>query len=149
MKWNVLQPIVLAIRENGTYEPFSAEAWKYAGEMTLLGMGMIFTVLALLWGVLAIFKMVFANKPKKDSQADQGNEGSAPGNAVASEPSDDVISAVIAAGIQAYREDESRELIAVITAAVAAYRAEEGSTGDFRVVSFKRASGARSWNRKK
>jgi len=63
-----------------------------------------------------------------------------------------VIAAVIAAGLQAYQEDEARSneaLVAVITAAVAAYRASEGLEGEgFRVVSFKRVGG-RPWNSKK
>ena len=38
-------------------------------------------------------------------------------------------------------------LIAAITAAIEAYRAEEGSANTaFRVVSFKRKSGRKSWN---
>ena len=53
MSFNILQSFALAVRDNGTFTPFSGDAWQYAGEMTLLGMGMIFAVLALLWGVLA------------------------------------------------------------------------------------------------
>ena len=148
MSWNLIQTVALTVGKDEPFAPFSADALKYAGQMTLIGMGMIFSVLAVLWAVLAIFKLVFAGKTKKPPVAkpkktEEIKESSA------AEPSNDVISAVLAAGIQAYREDTDRELVAVITAAVAAYRAQEGSTGEFRVVSFKRASGGRAWNAKR
>jgi Na+-transporting methylmalonyl-CoA/oxaloacetate decarboxylase gamma subunit len=143
-----LNRFALALRPDGTYEPFSAEAWKFAGQMTLMGMGMIFAVLALLWLVLAIFKLIFVGKsqktPKVAKALKQETKPSAPTDAP-----DDAIAAVIAASIRAIQEDEAQQMVAVITAAVAAYRAEEGSTGEFRVVSFKRAGSARSWNKRK
>lgn len=152
MNWNVLQTVALAVRSDGTYEPFSAEAWKYAGEMTLLGMGMVFAVLALLWGILAVFKLIFVGKSPKAPKEPWAPKTMASKTASATEKApDDAISAVIAASIQAYQEDEARNntaLVAVLTAAVAAYRTEEGSEGGFRVVSFKRASG-RAWNTRK
>ena len=151
MNWNVLQTVALAVRSDGTYEPFSAEAWKYVGEMTLLGMGMIFAVLALLWGILAVFKLIFVGKSPKAPKEPRAPKTMVSKTASATEAPDDAISAVIAASIQAYQEDEARSntaLVAVLTAAVAAYRAEEGSEGGFRVVSFKRASG-RAWNTRK
>ena len=124
----------LAIREDGTYAPFSGEAIKYALEMTLLGMGMIFAVLGVLWGVLAIFKLVFA-RPKKEkaAPADQA--------AVAQEPTPESLPA----------ETDDGELIALLTAAIVAYEAEqnpEAPIGNFRVVSYRRANGGRSWNAK-
>ena len=44
---------------------FSAARWAYAGEMTLLGMVMIFMVLGALWGILAIFSQVMTKKAAK------------------------------------------------------------------------------------
>ncbi len=151
MSFNVLQSFALAVRDNGTFAPFSGEAWQYAGEMTLLGIGMIFSVLGLLWAVLAIFKLVFAGKsPKvpKEPKAPKVREEKKATASVSAPESNDAISAVIAASIRAYEADSNTELIAVLTAAVAAYRAEEGDQGGFRVVSFKRAGG-RSWNARK
>ena len=124
----------LAIREDGTYTPFSGEAIKYALEMTLLGMGMIFAVLGVLWGVLAIFKLVFA-RPKKEKAAP-----AAP-TAVAQESTPESLPA----------ETDDGELIALLTAAIVAYEAEqnpEAPIGNFRVVSYRRANGGRSWNAK-
>lgn len=141
----------LAVRADGTYAPFSGEAWSFAGQMTLLGMGMIFSVLAVLWGVLAIFKLIFAGKSPKEPKPQKPVRSKAVKKTEAKQPDDDVIAAVIAAGIQAYQEDQARNdtaLVAILTAAVAAYRAEEGEEGGFRVVSFKR-SAPRAWNAKK
>lgn len=124
---------------------FSAARWAYAGKMTFLGMLMVFSVLAILWAVLAIFKVIFAGKtPKTPKVKESKNKTVAVANA-----SDDVLSVVIAAGIGAYQEDKERELVAVLTAAVSAYRASEGEQSEFRVVSFRRTSGGRAWNSKK
>lgn len=124
---------------------FSAERWAYAGKMTLIGMLMVFSVLASLWAVLAIFKVVFAGKTPKEAKPKKKIK-EAPAQAGSSE---DILQAVIAAGLEAYREDKEKELVAVLTAAVSAYREAEGESGEFRVVSFRRASGRRSWNSKK
>jgi sodium pump decarboxylase gamma subunit len=140
----------LAVRDNGTYAPFSGDAWSFAGQVTLLGLGMVFAVLALLWGVLAIFKMIFVGKSPKEPKQPKPSKSKAPKKENVSQP-DDVIAAVIAAGLQAYEADRvtnDTALIAILTAAVAAYREEEGTEGGFRVVSFKRAS-SRAWNAKK
>jgi len=128
---------------------FSAERWAYAGKMTLLGMALVFGVLAILWGVLVIFKLLFAGKTPKEKNVPKTvvKESAATNSAPAEIPSD-VLSAVIAAGIQAYREDDTA-MIAVLTAAVSTYREAEGESGEFRVVSFRRASGNRAWNAKK
>ena len=127
---------LLAARADGTYLPFSAEAWAEAGKMTLMGMLMIFAVLGTLWGVLAVFKLIFAGKTAKPKAV-----APAPAPVKVEEKAD------------TYDQNASNdELIAVITAAVAAYMAEENggevSTSGFRVVSFRRVSGGGAWNSK-
>lgn len=115
---------------------FSPERLALAGQMTLIGMGMIFAVLALLWGVLAIFKIVFA-KPEPKKAKPVAEVKTAPVAVVEPEP------------VAAEQNDD--ELIAVITAAVAAYIADEepgAYQGGFRVVSFRRANGGKAWNAK-
>ena len=112
---------------------FSAERLALAGEMTLIGMGMIFAVLGLLWAVLAVFKLVFA-RPKKEKKTE------AP--AIAPAVVDEAV-------VEEVANDD--ELVAVITAAVAAYMAQEEpevAQGGFRVVSFRRANGGKAWNSK-
>ena len=118
------------------YKAFSGDAWAEAGKVTLLGLGMIFAVLALLWLVLSVFKLLFVkNNAKKPAQ----NIEKAP--AAEAEPAP-----------AAATDDDA--LIAVITAAITAYRSsEEGmdsaEANGFRVVSFKRAGKGRSWNSNK
>ena len=132
---NLLNNISLSVNSNGTYLPFSSEAWGYAGQMTLLGMVMVFAVLAILWLVLTLFKVVFADR---SSKSEKKKESLPEVNNMASTVSD--------------AHDDS-ELIAVITAAVATYMSEEKGenvpTDAFRVVSFRRANATgRSWNDK-
>ena len=114
---------------------FSPERLALAGQMTLLGMGMVFAVLALLWGVLVIFKMIFA-KPEKKVK---------PAPAPKAEP------VVVPEPVVAPAASNDAELIAVLTAAIAAYEASQGNEvapGGFRVVSFRRANGGKAWNSK-
>ena len=108
MSFNVIQTVALAVRENGTFVPFSGDAFQYAGEMTLLGMGMIFSVLGLLWGVLALFKVIFAGKSAKAPKVKAEKSAPAPAP-VAEEP--------VAAPEVAAADDTA--LIAVLTAAIA------------------------------
>ncbi len=117
---------------------FSAERWAYAGRMTLLGMVMVFAVLALLWAILAIFKYVMVGKTPKVTE-----EKSAVAEAVA-----ESVAVVEEETIVPVTDDG--ELVAVIAAAIAAYRASEGmeatDASAFRVVSFRRATNGRAWN---
>lgn len=118
------------------------ERMSYALQGTVTGMVMVFAVLALLWGVVAISKVIFYDLPKK-----KANKASKKNNAD-SEPE---ITAEISEPIVAMHEANNGELIAVITAAVAAM-IESGEykdefAGGFRVVSFKRSSSG-AWNRK-
>ena len=128
----------LEIRADGTYTPFSADAWSYAGQMTFLGMLMVFSVLAILWGVLMLFKVIFAGKePKKVKTVPQQ---STPATAVQK----------VAEPTVAVQNSDS-ELVAIITAAVAAYMADSGEqvpVGGFRVVSFTRVKGGKPWTSK-
>ena len=127
----------IAVAPDKTLPMFSPEAWSYAGQTTLLGMGMIFAVLGLLWGMLSLFKLVFAGKtPKAPKTQEKAPATAAPEVKAAPAP----VAAV----------EDNGALIAVITAAVAAYMAESGeSTGSgFRVVSFTRVKGGKPWNSK-
>lgn len=120
---------------------FSPERLALAGQMILIGMGMIFSVLGILWAVLALFKFFFAKpaKPKAKKEETAAPAEPAPVAPVAAEP-------VIADDAQ---DDET--LIAVITAAIAAYEASNGNDvapSGFRVVSFRRTNGGKAWNSK-
>ena len=117
----------------------SPENLKLVWQTPLLGMLMIFAVLSLLWGVLAIFRVIFDKTPKEKKQP----KAEKPAPAPAAKPE-----AAPAAPVAQSNDDA--QLVAVITAAVAAYMQSEGNPapdGNFRVVSFKRVSG-RAWNSK-
>ena len=116
---------------------FSSERLALAGQMTLLGMVMIFSVLGLLWAVLAIFQKVMAGRTVKPAPA--------PKSAPAADP------APVAAPVA--ESDDNEVIAAIIAAAVAAYMADEGNAetaynGGFRVVSFRRVQGGKAWNSK-
>ena len=124
---------------SGKYEMFSSDAWAFAGQVTAIGMGMIFAVLALLWGILSIFNLVFgAKKAPKAAKVEAPKAAKVEAPAPVAEPTP--------------AESSDDALIAVIAAAVAAYRADENGgvepDGSFRVVSFRRIGGGRSWNAK-
>jgi len=111
-----------------------AEDAKEAGTVTLLGMVAIFAVLALLWLVIEILHRALTEKT-----ADRTREKSEPKpeRVVAPTPEPVAVRKEVAAPAAAA---DDGALIAVITAAVSAAMAEEGYTGGFRVVSFKRSS---------
>ena len=117
---------------------FSPERLELAGQMTLLGMVMIFAVLGLLWCVLAIFQRIMTRDTAKPVEAPKAAPAPAP--------------VAEAAPVAAVSNDDE-VIAAVIAAAVAAYMADEGNTeaaynGGFRVVSFRRVQGGKAWNSK-
>lgn len=121
---------------NSTALALSAGNLERLWQTPLLGMAMIFAVLSLLWAVLAVFKFIFA-KPTKARKPERVAEEAPAVVEVVEEPVAD--------------EPDDGELVAVITAAVAAYMASEApdaTTGGFRVVSFRRVNGGKSWNTK-
>lgn len=122
------------------------ERFEYALQGTVTGMVMVFAVLALLWGIISLSKVVFYDIPnKKKAAAENANKQE---SAPVSAPVTPVEAPVVADG--ATGQDDG-ELAAVITAAIAAM-IESGDyqnefIGGFRVVSFKRTTG-KAWNRK-
>ena len=117
---------------------FSPERLSLAGQMTLIGMAMIFSVLTILWVVLSIFKLIFAKPAKKVVKPEvKVEEVKTPTPAPAT------------AAIETESDDGA--LIALITAAIVAYEASNGNEvapNGFRVVSFRRTNGGRAWNSK-
>lgn len=136
MNWNM----IYLLTANGMS---ISESGPYALRMLVVGLGMVFAVLAILWGVLAISRFVFYDLPRKKREDEISEHKSEIKTAAAPAPAP-----VAPAPVAAPRSDDT--LIAVITAAIAATMAEEGTApaGGFRVVSFRRASGNHAWNRK-
>lgn len=94
------------------------DAIGFGGKILLLGMGAIFAVLALIWLLLVVFKLVFSNikdgnKPKNES--------------IASAPVPQILNT-----------SADTEIVAVIAAAIAMAESESSDNVKFRVVSFKR-----------
>jgi len=113
---------------------FSPERLELAGQMTLLGMVMIFAVLGLLWGVLAIFQRIMTRDTAKPVEAPKAAPAAAAVPVAAVSNDDEVIAAVIAAAVAAYMADEGNT--------------EAAYNGGFRVVSFRRVQGGKAWNSK-
>lgn len=116
----------------------SPERLETAGQVVLIGMGMVFAVLALLWGVLAIFGKVMTSGNKKKTADEQPAEAPAPVAAPAELPEE------MPAGETGTAAEDDEELVAALTAAVAAAIASDEELSSrfasgFRVVSFKKA----------
>ena len=106
------------------------EKFSLSGEMLLRGMGTVFMVFIILWGILTLFGKVFSGTGKKTAEK-------MPETGQAAEPVSEPEVADAA---------DDGALIAVITAAVEAYRSENevGNTA-FRVVSFRQKKSAGGW----
>ena len=96
------------------------DALTYGGGVVLLGMGTVFSVLIIIWIVLACFKfffhdLKFARKSKKA-------------------PAVETVPEVVATPTA----PDEEEIIAVIAAAIAMAESESASGTKFRVVSFNR-----------
>ena len=101
------------------------EKLSLGGQVALLGMGTVFAVLAILWGLVELMHLLLTGftggKKKKATPAKAEAPVPAPAPAPAAPAAADDL-----------------EIVAVITAAVAA--ASGSSPSSFRVVSFKRAN---------
>ena len=111
------------------------ERTTYALSHTAVGMLIVFGVLGVIWAILAVFKIVFGGKNEKKESAPAPEKKAAPAPAPAASPAPVVATA-----------SSDEEIVAAITAAITLMREAEGSTGTFRVVSFRRTGGARPWN---
>ena len=115
------------------------ERMSYGLQVFAVGLGTVFTVLATLWLALILFKVFLYDIPQKKEK--KKAEEAAKNAPVVEEVAETVAEEVSA-------EDDT-QLVAVITAAIAAYTADSGNALPFRVVSYKRVSGANGWNGKK
>ena len=124
---------VIALAALGEELNFS-DRLSMAGTVTLQGMLTIFVVLAILWGTIEIMHRLLHRKktPKKLQHEEQ-----APASVQTEAPSIATVPLT---------SSDNGELVAVITAAISAMLAEEGHTGGFRVVSFRRRESANKRN---
>ena len=105
----------------------------YALQRTLIGLIIVFGVLAVIWLVLSLFKVIFYKDPNKGAK-----KKAEPKPAEKTEPAPAPVSAPVV---------DDGAIIAAIIAAISAQRAEQGIEGGFRVVSFKRGAN-KPWNKK-
>ena len=105
------------------------ERTTYALSHTAVGMLIVFGVLGVIWAILAVFKIVFGGKTEKKESAPAPAKKAAPVAAPAPAAAPEPVVATASS-------DE--EIVAAITAAITLMREAEGSTGTFRVVSFRR-----------
>ena len=116
-------------------EMTTAEKFSEGIKVLLLGMATVFAVLAILWFVLYLFKVIFY-KEKKTSAPKKAPAAPVAPPAPVNEPT------------PAPAANDDGALIAAITAAIAAYTADDASfAGGFRVVSFRRSEHASPWTR--
>ncbi|MBQ1982162.1 MAG: OadG family protein [Clostridia bacterium] len=124
---------------------FSGARVSYALRMTLLGMVMIFAVLALLWLVIAVFRSLLGGNEPRAPKAPKEIKEPAVGAQIAP-----------AAPIAPAPAGDDPAVVAAITAAIAAMIDEDPVLrsqfpSGFRVVSFRKttdkASGRTAWNR--
>ena len=114
-------------------KPFESagEALSYGLPLSLFGFCVVFFVLALLWGILTLFKLFFSTIPNNKK-----NSGSSAPVNNSSVQKIEMNGGAAAAVLEPSLADS--EIIAAITAAIEAFRSQSGSVGGFRVVSFKR-----------
>lgn len=123
------------------------ERVMYALRMLVVGLGAVFAILALLWGVMVLARILLHDIPSH-SKAEQDAQKSAPPAGRPNVSPRPAVSAPTAPAPSAAQDNGV--LIAIITAAVSAAMQEEGTLppGGFRVVSFRRSSNGSAWNRK-
>jgi len=121
----------------------SSERIELSLEMTVLGVLAVFSVLAIIWLVLVMFKFFFYRDPSKNSS---NNDVNAEDNKVTEQPPLQTAPA---------EEEQSSDdaTVAAIIAAISAYIADDPElsnqySGGFRVVSFKRVRHKATWNNK-
>ena len=102
-------------------------------QVTGLGLGTVFCILAILWGILTIFRVVFYDIPNGKKAAPKA-EKPAPAPA----PAPAVVEPEVELAPLAYSASDDAELVAAITAAISMVM--DAPQTSFRVVSFRRTA---------
>ena len=105
-------------------------------QVFVIGMVTVFVVLAFLWLVMAIFRMLFYTVPNKKKNTE---------NEDAQVVQVEDVPAVENIPLATSPVPGDPQLVAVIAAAISAYHASTGNTLPFRVVSYRRSAGAGGW----
>ncbi len=133
---------VLAAAETFAYGTWG-EKFALCGRMILTGMGTVFLVLVILWGVIALFGAVAKMSERREQQRIMEEVRNSPAPTDMKKPAPPAP----AEEPETVSGEDGGVLIAVITAAIEAYRAAEGKpAGSYRVVSFRQKKTRKSWN---
>lgn len=129
---------------------FSTDRINYSIKMTILGIGAVFTVLAIIWLILAIFRVFLYDIPNK-RKVEKPKTVHVESKTVDTTPQGNPDAMNTVAPMVTTVSDDA--VIAAITAAITAYIADDPNlssqyAGGFRVVSFKRVRAKASWNTK-
>lgn len=109
----------------------AGDAFAYGIPLSLFGFATVFAVLALIWGILSLFKIVFYTIPNARKNPKKAAEVK---KAEPKEVAQPIVTETVS--VQSTQDDS---VVAAIIAAIEAYRSETtGKTGGFRVVSFKK-----------
>ena len=148
--------IFLDANEAGLQELTTAEKLATGLRVMALGLLTVFAVLAILWIVLLLFRVIFYHEKKPEPQrnspdtAAQSVPKTLPVPTPAPVPATVLADAPAAVPAPTPAVTDDGALIAAITAAIAAYtEGDEAFASGFRVVSFRRAEHASPWNRSK
>ena len=120
-----------------------ADKLSLCGRMILRGMGTVFLVLVILWGIIAIFGAFAKAEAKRERERIMEQVKNSPAPNDLNKPA----ATTSADSVEEVPEADEGALIAAITAAIEAFRAEEGlAARPYRVVSFRRRPTNKSWN---
>lgn len=118
------------------------EALGTGGETAVIGMGIVFGVLVILFIVLYLFKLIFYRQAMTEEKPKEIME---PGSVI-EEIAEETVPELASGAIEISDEEDDEQLIAVITAAIAA--ALNTSTYKLNIRSIRRTGTSRSaWNR--
>ena len=125
---NILLSVMFAAVEGAVEVPEGfVEKLLYGLQIAVIGICIVFAVLAMIMGVLYLFEYFFYTLPRKAK-----NAPSAPVSAPA------VKSAPVAAPVAVPSSADDDEVAAVIAAAIAAYYEQTAPTSKYRIKSFRR-----------
>lgn len=127
-----MKTMLFSLAATGAEELSFSQRLSQAGIVSLQGMLTIFLVLIILWGAIEVMHSVLHRKKKKKKIKTFIKP-----SAATEKPSE-------ASEAKAFgTPEDDGAVVAAIVAAIRAMRAEEGNTGAFRVVAFKRADSAK------
>lgn len=124
---NILLSVMFAAVEGSANVPEDVLGkLGYGLQVAVIGMAIVFAILAIIMGVLYLFEYFFYTLPNKVKKAPE-TPAAAP-----------VASAAPAVTLPAVSADNDEEIAAVIAAAVAAYYDQAAPTSKYRIKSFRR-----------